>query len=41
MLQTALSVNQNNPQLAINNLAQMQQAKAALNSTMKFIDSSK
>ncbi len=41
MLQTALSVNQNNPQLAINKLAQMQQAKAALNSTMKFIDSSK
>ena len=41
MLQTALSVNQNNPQIAINQLAQMQQAKAALNSTMKFIDSSK
>jgi hypothetical protein len=41
MLQTALSVNQNNPQLAINKLAQMQQAKEALNSTMKFIDSSK
>ena len=41
MLQTALSVNQNNPQISIAKLAQMQQAKAALNSTMKFIDSSK
>jgi hypothetical protein len=41
MLQTVLTVNQNNPQLAINKLGQMQQAKAALNSTMKFIDSSK
>ena len=41
MLQTALSVNLNNPQIAINQLAQMQQAKVALNSTMKFIDSSK
>jgi hypothetical protein len=41
MLQTALSVNQNNPQQAIAKLAQMQQAKVALNSTMKFIDSSK
>ena len=41
MLQTALSVNQNNPQQAIAKLAQMQQAKIALNSTMKFIDSSK
>ena len=41
MLQTALSVNQNDPQKAIAKLAQMQQAKIALNSTMKFIDSSK
>lgn len=41
MLQTALSVNQNNPQASIAKLAQMQQAKVALNSTMKFIDSSK
>jgi hypothetical protein len=41
MLQTALSVNQNNPQQAIAKLAQMQQAKVALNSTMKFIDASK
>jgi hypothetical protein len=41
MLQTALSVNQNNPQQAIAKLAQMQQAKTALNSIMKFVDSSK
>ena len=41
MLQTALSVNQNNPQQSIAKLAQMQQAQIALNSTMKFVDSSK
>ena len=41
MLQTALSVNQNNPQLALAKLGQLQQAKSALNSTMKFVDSSK
>lgn len=41
MLQTALSIDQTNPQPSIANLAQMQQAKLALNSTMKFIDSSK
>jgi hypothetical protein len=41
MLQTALSVNLNNPQISIAKLAQMQQAKVALNSTMKFVDSSK
>ena len=41
MLQTALTVNQNNPQISIAKLAQMQQAKVALNSTMKFIDASK
>ena len=41
MLQTALSVNLNNPQQSIAKLAQMQQAKVALNSTMKFVDSSK
>ena len=41
MLQTALSVDQNNPQASIAKLSQMQQAKVALNSTMKFIDSSK
>ena len=41
MLQTALSVDQNNPQVSITKLAEMQQAKAALNSIMKFVDSSK
>jgi hypothetical protein len=39
MLTTALSVNQSNPTTAIQNLAQMQQAKVALNSVMKFVDS--
>ena len=41
MLQTALSVDQNNPQGSITKLAEMQQAKTALNSIMKFVDSSK
>jgi hypothetical protein len=41
MLQTALSVNQNNPQASISKLAEMQQAKIALNSIMKFVDSNK
>ena len=41
MLQTALSVDQNNPQVSITKLAEMQQAKTALNSVMKFVDSSK
>lgn len=39
MLKTALSVNQDNPGQAIIQLGQMQQAKLALNSVMKFIDS--
>lgn len=39
MLNTALTINQNNPTQSIQNLAQMQQAKNALNSVMKFIDS--
>ena len=39
MLNTALSVNQNNPTDAVEKLAKMQQAKAALNSVMKFVDS--
>jgi len=39
MLQTALNVDQTNPSPAINKLAQMQQAKTALNSVMKFVDS--
>ena len=39
MLKTALSVNQDNPGESVIKLGQMQQAKAALNSVMKFIDS--
>jgi len=39
MLKTALSVNLNNPSESINKLANMQQAKVALNSVMKFVDS--
>lgn len=39
MLKTALSVNQENPTDAVEKLAKMQQAKAALNSVMKFVDS--
>jgi len=39
MLKTALTVNQNNPGEAIAKLGQMQQAKVALNSVMKFVDS--
>ena len=39
MLKTALSVNPEDPGTSIAKLGQMQQAKAALNSVMKFIDS--
>jgi hypothetical protein len=39
MLKTALSVNQNNPVESIEKLSKMQQAKMALNSVMKFVDS--
>lgn len=39
MLKTTLSVNQSNPIDSIDKLAKMQQAKVALNSVMKFIDS--
>lgn len=39
MLKTALSVNQDNPGQSVIQLGQMQQAKLALNSVMKFIDS--
>jgi hypothetical protein len=39
MLKTALSVNQSNPVESIEKLAKMQQAKVALNSVMKFVDS--
>ena len=39
MLKTALTVNQSNPADSIDKLAKMQQAKVALNSVMKFVDS--
>ena len=39
MLRTTLNVNQDNPTNSIENLAKMQQAKVALNSVMKFVDS--
>lgn len=39
MLKTVLSVNQDNPGESIIKLGQMQQAKVALNSVMKFVDS--
>lgn len=39
MLKTALSINQDNPGDAVLKLGQMQQAKNALNSVMKFVDS--
>ena len=39
MLKTALTIDQSNPSQSIQNLAQMQQAKVALNSVMKFVDS--
>ena len=38
MLQTALSVDTKNPQATIKQLADMNQAKVALNSVMKFVD---
>jgi hypothetical protein len=40
MLNAALSFDQSNPSTSIQKLAQMQQAKSALNSVMKFVDSS-
>jgi len=39
MLTTVLTVNQANPGASIESLANMQQAKIALNSVMKFVDS--
>ena len=39
MLKTALTVNQEKPGDSIDKLAKMQQAKIALNSVMKFVDS--
>jgi len=41
MLQTTLSIDTSNPEPAIKKLADMSQAKAALNSVMKFVDASK
>lgn len=38
MLQTALTVNTQSPQTAIKQLAEMNQAKSALNSVMKYVD---
>lgn len=38
MLQTTLSVDVNNPQQTIKSLAEMNQAKLALNTVMKYID---
>jgi hypothetical protein len=38
MLQTTLSVDVNNPQGSIKQLAEMNQAKSALNSVMKYLD---
>jgi hypothetical protein len=38
MLQVALSVDANNPQDAITKLGEMNQAKLALNSVMKYVD---
>jgi len=39
MLKTTLTINQANPMESVAQLAQMNQAKVALNSVMKFIDS--
>ena len=41
MLKTALSIDQSKPQQSLMALSQLQQSKAALNTIMKFIDSSK
>lgn len=38
MLQTALTVDTKNPQAAIKQLAEMNQAKSALNTVMKYVD---
>jgi hypothetical protein len=40
MLQTALSVNTSNPTSSLEKLAQMNSARSALNSVMKFLDMS-
>ena len=41
MLKTTLTIDPNNPDKSIEKLSQMQQAKTALNSVMKFVDASK
>lgn len=41
MLKTTLTIDPNNPGASLEKLGQMQQAKTALNSVMKFVDSSK
>jgi hypothetical protein len=41
MLKTALSVDSNNPSASIKQLSDMNQAKQALNTVMKFVDASK
>jgi len=41
MLKTTLTIDPSNPGASLENLGQMQQAKTALNSVMKFVDSSK
>jgi len=41
MLQTALTIDQSKPQKSLAELSQLQQSKMALNTIMKFIDSSK
>jgi enoyl-[acyl-carrier-protein] reductase (NADH) len=41
MLQSTLTLDINNPQKAVEELSRMQLAKTALNSVMKFVDSSK
>ena len=41
MLKTALTVNKDKPQESLMVLSQLQQSKVALNTVMKFIDSSK
>lgn len=38
MLQTALTFDKTNPQNSVEKLSKMQQAKVALNSVMKFVD---
>jgi len=41
MLKTTLTIDPNNPGASLEKLGQMQQAKTALNSVMKFVDTSK